>query len=147
MGGQIESGQPAPLWFTAIFVGAGLFIALIAGGVIPVDPDSIHAPRWVLGAAGMVFMIGGVMAAAGPTNPRLNDVLAGTLIACMASIATWIAFGPGEREFTGGLSLGPLSLWGESGPSTGRIAFGFSAILLWALVAFVLYRVVKQLRA
>lgn len=141
------TGEPAPLWFTGVFIGTGLFIVLIAGDVIRVDPDTIHSPRWVLAAAGMVFMIGGVMAGAGPTHALLNDVLAGVLIGCMASIATWIAFGPGEREFTGSVSLGPVAIGGESGASVGRIAFGVSSILLWALVVFVVHRVVKQLRS
>ena len=144
--GQSKSEQPAPLWFAGMFSSAGLFIVLMAMDVIPVDPETLHPPRWVLAAAGMVFMIGGIMAAVGQRNPLLNDVLAGVLIGCMAMIATWIAFGPGERQFSGGVSLGPVGIGGSSAPSLGRIAFGLSSILLWLLVAYVVQRCVKQIR-
>lgn len=141
-----STGQ-APAWFTAVFMGAGLLIVLMAVDVIPIDPASLYAPRWVLATAGVVFVIGGVMASVGQRHPLLNEGLAGLLIGCMALIATWIAFGPGEREFSGGISLGPLAIGGSTAPSLGRVVFGLSAVLLWALVVYVIQRCVKQLRA
>lgn len=87
------------------------------------------------------------MASVGQGYPLLNEGLAGLLIGCMALIATWIAFGPGEREFSGGISLGPLAIGGSTAPSLGRIVFGLSAVLLWALLAYVIQRWVKQLGA
>jgi len=42
------------------FIGAGVAIMLIAADVIKVDPDSIHAPRWVLGLVGFIFFAPGL---------------------------------------------------------------------------------------
>ena len=41
--------------------------------------------------------------------------------ACFAIIGTWIAIGPGERGFTGT----------GSNETTGRIAFGIGAVIVW----------------
>ena len=51
-----------------------------------------------------------------------------------ALIANWVAFGPGERQFSGGGSVGPVGVGGRVGELPGRIAFGFSAVLLWLIV-------------
>ena len=55
--------ESPPLWFGLIFILAGSFVAAMGTGWIPVDPESIHAPRWVrvMGLAAVV-MLGGAMA-------------------------------------------------------------------------------------
>ncbi len=52
-GGLILFGLP--------FVAAGGAIVLIGLKVLPVDPASVHAPYWVLTAAGAVFGLGGLI--------------------------------------------------------------------------------------
>ena len=49
--------------FGGIFFLAGSFIVLIATDIIHADPSSFNAPRWVVGAAGGVFMLAGMMVA------------------------------------------------------------------------------------
>ena len=106
---------------------------LIGMEVIPVDPSSVHAPMWVITAAGMVFFLGGVMAMTqGVVTARTQTALAVCFIGLMAAIASWVAFGPGERQFSGGVSLGPVSVSDRS-PSGGRIVFGISAVVMWLL--------------
>ncbi len=39
---------------------AGLFPIAAATGIIQVDPDSMHAPRWIIGSAGGLFVLAGV---------------------------------------------------------------------------------------
>jgi hypothetical protein len=47
--------------FGGIFVGTGGFIMLIGTRIVRVDPASVHAPYWVLTAAGAVFLMGGLV--------------------------------------------------------------------------------------
>lgn len=46
--------------FGGVFVAMGTVITLIGARVIPVDPQSVKAPWWVLTVAGLVFGLGGV---------------------------------------------------------------------------------------
>ncbi len=53
-------GWPSVI-FGIPFLAAGVFIFLISIEVIPVDPKSIHAPMWVLSAAGLMFGLPGML--------------------------------------------------------------------------------------
>ena len=48
------------VFFGLIFLGAGIFIVLVATDVIATDDSSIHVPRWVLGVAGGIFAAPGL---------------------------------------------------------------------------------------
>jgi hypothetical protein len=119
----------------------------IGGGVIPVDPSSVHAPGWVIVLAGVVFALAGVMVC---TNGRfdawVNESLALVLMLCFASVFSWVAFGPGEREFTGGASVGGAGASGPVGSTSGRMAFGIGAIMMWLIVAAIVNNVLKRLK-
>jgi hypothetical protein len=59
-----EAPQGRAAWlYGLIFMAAGSFIMAVAADVISVDPSTIHAPRWVLGAAGASFFLAGVLVA------------------------------------------------------------------------------------
>jgi len=122
-----NEGEPQAIskrgaWIFGLFAsGTGLLIVLVAAGVIPADERSFGAPRWVVGAAGVAF---GLLAL--PFN--------------------WIAFGPGERRFSGGMAL-PF-FWVSSsriGEWTGRLLFGGGAILIDLFFVWVMVRGVRQL--
>lgn len=123
----------------ALCVGLGLLIVLLAAGVIPADEKSFHAPRWVVSAAGLVFVLAGVALAtasvpgapegAGRTTWR-SFVLGGAIVGLMAAILNWIAFGPGERRFGGGIALPFIAVSGPGSEWSGRVAFGIGAVLV-----------------
>lgn len=136
----------APWWFGAIFIAAGAAIMAMGADWIRVDPSSIHAPRWVLIASGGVFALGGVMTYTSRLDQRVNSFLALILIGTFASIASWIAFGPGERAFSGGASVGPVSVGGSGGETVGRAVFGFGAVLLWLLEVLIAVKLIASLR-
>jgi hypothetical protein len=54
-----------PTWggflFGSAFVAVGTFIVLIGTKILPIDPSTVHAPYWVLTAAGISFALGGLM--------------------------------------------------------------------------------------
>ncbi|MGN6643124.1 MAG: hypothetical protein ACTHKU_08990, partial [Verrucomicrobiota bacterium] len=47
--------------FGGLFVAVGTAISLVGMKVLPVDPATVHAPYWVLSAAGGSFALGGLM--------------------------------------------------------------------------------------
>lgn len=105
----------------------------MGAGWIPVDPDSIHAPGWVIVVAGLVFALGGVMCYTQHMGDEVNNLFLFVFMCAFASMFTWVAFGPGEREFTGSGSVGGVGIAGRVGESMGRIAFGFGSVLMWAI--------------
>lgn len=46
--------------FGLLFAAAGVLIVLVAADKIPVDEDDIHAPRWVIGVIGCIFLLPGL---------------------------------------------------------------------------------------
>ena len=57
-----RSGLPVAgaLLFGLAFIGAGVAILLLGLRVIPSDPDSVHAPWWVIQVCGVCFAAGGL---------------------------------------------------------------------------------------
>jgi hypothetical protein len=112
---------------------------------------SLGVPVWMGLAAGMTFILAAVLlfadAAAGGTNAdgtlpasaspfvRFIQSAAGLgIVVVMGSMATWIAFGRGERHFSETVVL-PFTAYGSGGGElTGRIAFGIAALLIWVIV-------------
>ena len=120
----------------------------LGGGLIPVDPSSVHAPGWVIVLCGVVFALDGVMEGMqGRGGDSLTEPFALVLMICFATVFSWVAFGPGERQFTGGESADGASVGGPVGSTAGRIAFGFGALLMWAIVAAIASKLIKRLRA
>lgn len=124
----------------------GLYFCLVGAALLPIPggPNNLHAPLFVVFAAGLAFLLAGVailMHGAGVTDSsgelapgapewlRVFQFLAGvTIFVCFGTIASFIAFAPGPREFTteamGGVTA-PVSAM------TGRIAFGIGAVIIW----------------
>jgi hypothetical protein len=126
--------------------GVGLFFVLVGLGIVPPPggKKSLHAPLWVVFCAGLTFLLAGgvlllhLLSGAKPADsdfpanaPRWMRVvrhLAGVAVfASFAIIASWIAFGPGERAFS--VSIPFFS--GPANETVGRVAFGIGAIVMW----------------
>lgn len=129
----------ATLWLATPFVLAGLGIVLLAVGVIGSN-QRLEAPRWVVAAAGLAFVLLGAALATGPTpgTPEAASaqttwrtfLFGGAIVGLMAAIFDWIAFGPGERRFGGTLAVPFVAISGRGSELTGRILFGIGAVLL-----------------
>lgn len=140
--------QPPPPCTTVVCgllaAGTGVFLMLIGFGVVPVNPRSVHGPMWIATAAGIAFLLAGISISVGAIHGvsetgelpkdtgwwmRLFYYLIGlVIVGALASIGTWVAFGPGPRHFSGtGLFLQSL----EASALVGRIIFGFGAIVTW----------------
>jgi hypothetical protein len=104
--------------------------------------------QWVGVLAGLAFVFGG-LAVVIQTCVRIapapgGDLPPGTpfwvrttlgllslgIVVSLATIATWIAFGPGERKFSSSIPFLPAWL----NEPLGRTVFGFGAVLTWLVL-------------
>ena len=125
---------------------AGLFIILVSADIIHADPESIHAPRWVLTLVGLIFALSGLaivtQALFTPSelkSPALRWVQyfigLGIFVSFAASFL-WIGFGPGERQFSSSISLPFIHISGKGNDIIGRIVFGGSGFLGGILMVY-----------
>jgi hypothetical protein len=119
-------------------IAAGGLIVAIALDVIHAPPESFHAPRWVVAAAGSIFVFAGILLLAGDADTWLRRLLIVTLVTVFALPFNWVAFGPGPREFSGTVGTGGVGVTGRASELSGRIAFGIGAVML-DLIALVVW--------
>ncbi len=142
--------------FGGIFFLVGAFIVMISADIIPVDESSFNAPRWVVGAAGAVFMLAGMMVALqgafGPDGQQtllylwLQLFLGLALMLLFSSVFLWVGFGPGEREFSTSTTIGSVSTSGSGDDGTGRFIFGGAGLFMLLMTFFMAYANWKKIR-
>jgi hypothetical protein len=127
-----SSGRGSNYMTGILLMGMGFFIWAITFGIIPTDPSEIHAPRWVIGIFGGIFVVGGLWTilqnalrqhAAGVN--WVNLILALLVMIAISVICLWIGFGPGPRLFTNTDSLTGMRTSLSTDPTLGHIFFGF----------------------
>jgi hypothetical protein len=129
-----------------VFIVAGLWPIAVGLGIPKIENGPQAA--WVAIAAGAIFVLGGLAVIldygiAGGVGPdgdlvagtpfairALNLVLGLAIVGLMAAVFGWVAFGPGPRQFSTTIALPFYTSHSHSGELTGRIAFGFSTVLL-----------------
>lgn len=143
------------LVFGLITAAIGGYFALVGGGLLPIPggPANLHAPLWVLFCVGLAFLLAGIallvqrfgradargeLPADAPPLLRVIQYLTGVAIfVSFALIGSWVAFGPGERAFSGTLMFPDA----RTNEILGRALFGVGAIISWACaVAFAVWR-------
>ena len=122
------------------FIAAGAYPLAIGLGFAAARPGSVHAPLWVVAIAGACFVLVGTVLLVPEKDLPLRGWLVGLMVTGLAAIFDWVAFGPGERHFSGGLSFGGASMRAASGETSGRLAFGIAAVLLDAFALWGWYR-------
>jgi hypothetical protein len=139
-------------------IGMGLFLLLFGLGVVPMKPRAGDGPLWIAVVAGLCFMLAGISIAVGAIHGvsesgelpkdtgwwmRLFYTAIGVTVAgSLATIGSWVAFGPGPRTF-GGTGMFLLSL--EANAMVGRIMFGIGAVITWLFTIAIAVRGVRQL--
>ena len=153
-----ESTSAAPrsnYFYAALAATFGVYFFTLGAGLLPIPggPSNLHGPQWLLLCVGLAFFLAGVaivIQTLGHANAKTGDLpsdaprwmglvqyLIGlTIFVCFGVIASWVAFGPGERHFSGTFVFGDAA----TNAAIGRTAFGVGAILIWlataAVVAF-----------
>lgn len=112
-------------------------IACVASGImdssggIPFSDD-----RWLKLPLGVVVGCTGINIALPEDALRSRAVMGAFVATGLALSFDWIAFGPGERRFTGGASASGAGVHTPVSPGLGRFAFGIGALLLDAAAAW-----------
>lgn len=125
----------------------GLLVIVLAMGWLPVPDASVHAPRWVIFACGLMFLLAGMAVllpatgAAWAASETLKRLLAALIITCFAAVFCWVGFGPGERSFSASSgSAGGVGIvvHGPANETLGRIVFGGMGALMagWAVLVW-----------
>jgi len=99
-------------------------VMAIALEILPVDPEKIHAPHWVIGLAGAVFIFGG-LAIGFRSNELLVSLLGNLIVASFAAVAAWVALDGSSDQFSGGIPFLPH----EVNVKIARVMFGGGSIL------------------
>ena len=142
----------AGLVMGGVFSAAGLAIVLISLGWLPSDPASVHAPMWVLGVAGGVFLLPGLLMCYYGLKNGLSDespadrpkektwggpswLVAVLMVSAFAAMGIWIGLGDGPREFSGGVTGSEVE---------GRVVFGAMGVLCTTIALWMWYRGLKE---
>jgi hypothetical protein len=144
--------------YAAIAAAVGLYFIAVGARLLPIPggPSNLHSPLWVLLCAGAVFFFAGValvIQSFGATAtgelpadaPRwlriLQFAIAVAIFGCFGAIASWIAFGPGERHFSAAVMTGNATI----DAAVGRMAFGVGAVIIWLCTAAVIASGIRKL--
>jgi hypothetical protein len=93
--------------------------------------------------AALVFVFGGALLAVPPERAGLQKLLGALLMTTFALTLDWVAFGPGPRRFSGGLSNGWLGVGFATGETFGRTVFGIFAVILDVFAALMWFRLIR----
>jgi hypothetical protein len=91
-----------------------------------IHADPFKADNFMAVPAGLMFVFAGILMALPPESKKWQHLLATLLITCFALTFDWVAFGPGERKFSGSI----LGIGFIPGEFLGRAFFGVAAVLL-----------------
>ena len=116
-------------------VALGLFLLLIAAGVIPTSDAQSQAPNSIIALCGVVFVIAGCMAILG-TQSRVNDMLAALLCLIFGIVAAWVSLFGSSDGFSGGIPF----FSNEANVKIARIAFGVGSLICFAMSGWALKR-------
>ena len=105
----------------------------------PIADDFMFAP------AALAFVFAGGLLALPPERKRLMQLFGALLLTSFAVTFDWIAFAPGERHFSGGISLGGLSIGARPGELLGRAMFGVGAVVFDIVAAVLWLRLLRAL--
>ena len=115
----------------------GLWLFAVALGFIPVPPGTLHAPRWVLGAIGVLFVLGGLLAATS-SGGRVATALAASLLTLLGMLGGWVAaFGESDlMRMAASTGAVAIAIPAPHAPLAARIAFGVGALIVLGWAAF-----------
>lgn len=129
-------------WLSAIaFWIAGFATIAVAMGWISFPPQALQVPRWVVVLIGVAFGATGFAPIATRVGRYtwVSQAAAIVAFASLTAIVNWVAFGPGPRQFSGGMSVGGFAISNPSSAEiSGRVMFGIGAVVLDLIVLVVL---------
>lgn len=133
MGDPVHRIEPGTgIGWGATMASIGIFVLLVAVGIVPADEAGMRAPRWVVALAGLVFLVGGAVVlgygirnALDPGAAERPDPFpvgawfaASAIVTIFAVLGAWVALGSDEPDAEtriafglGGLVSGATAAW------------------------------------
>jgi hypothetical protein len=141
-----------------LVLGIGFYIVMLAIGII--SSLRTATPQWILGLAGMAFVVGGGLVCIGElirhdhalTLRDINvarafrNVMIAILLIIFVVLGNWVAFGPGTRSVQSAQGLPFVDISTQASEWVGRFVFGISAISLDVLLMVVILLVLRRKR-
>ena len=140
----------------ALVIAMGAFVVLVASDALDMHYQrTASAPPWIGMIGGLVFVLAGgalMIGARGASDGKLpatapwilralQHAVILVLVGLMATIGTWVAFGPGERAFT----MSGFGMTGDDNLWLGRAMFGVGALITWTFFVAVAWRAQREL--
>lgn len=125
-----KSRDKVSLWGW-LFIVTGLIIIALSLDLLPLDDSMFGAPRWVVGIAGAIFAITGLMILLGEKS-KINNLLAACLLTGMGLVGGWVGLFGSDRDFSGGLPFLPDAV----NISFARGLFGIGALICFLMAAY-----------
>lgn len=116
----------------------GVFLLLMATGVVPVNDEDLHAPGGILALCAVVFLAGGV-AVAFPSDKRLKMSMVVLILLSFLIIGGWISLFGDARHFSGGIPF----VSRESNAVLARFAFGAGALMVFGMLLLALKDLIR----
>jgi hypothetical protein len=120
-----QDSQSGRLLMGFAFAAMGL---MLTGVVVyrAIHANSLTADTLMGLPAGLMFVFAGILLGLPPEYAKWRSLLATLVVTCFALTFDWVAFGPGERKFSG--SIGGIGF--IPGELLGRSLFGLCAVVL-----------------
>lgn len=146
------------MWIGLLPLLAGAATILYSTGIFQAADSNFNGPRWMGALFGVTFFGAGLLVSLADERFKyfhtdwwfkLLMLFSGlTFPLSFVIMFNWVAFGPGEREFSGGISIPFLSVnFSNANEIIGRIVFGIPSLLmdlfLISAVLGVVYEAVK----
>jgi hypothetical protein len=133
-------------------IGIGLAVAAMGFLMIGLNVHSalrathpLTSEDFIGALAAMIFVFGGALLALPPDRAGLQRLLGALLVTTFALTLDWVAFGPGTRQFGGGISFG-IGIGFRPSEFLGRAVFGIGALCFDIAAAVMWVRLIRQLR-
>lgn len=141
-----------------LVLGTGFYIVVLAIGILP--HEGLATPHWILGLAGMAFVVGGGLVSLGEllrhddaialrdleVARTFRNFLVAILLLIFVVVGNWVAFGPGSRPVQSVLGLPFSDVPAQTSEWVGRFGFGVSAIALDSIILLIFLAVMRRSR-
>lgn len=152
------SENKSPFLKGAVWLGLVFMLPSAAGmiSIVTADAETFDlAPRWIVFSAALMFFNCGIVV--GLMDTGFNDYretwwlsylhgLTGLSIPLIfIMLFNWVSFGPGPREFSGGISIPFLSInFDNANQIIGRIFFAIPTLFMDLILLLVVYRLIAD---
>lgn len=131
-----------------IYVGAGCaamgLLTLVIGTHAALNLQHAKPDDFMYVPAALAFVFAGVLLALPPQRTMMTGLFGALLITSFAVTFDWVAFAPGERHFSGGISFGGLGIGAQPGELFGRAVFGIGAVIADIVAAVLWVRMLRK---